>query len=194
MAALGHGSQIEMVQDGISQRQAELQRVADVLAREAQRFKRISGWVRVLLIVCGALAASQSVFEQAFAGYKEYAFLAFAFLGVSITTLAGLEAAFKFEGKGAELALLAAGCHSTVRKTDATWYREVGLEMDEKEKIAGAMELIELQDSRLSEIQEKAAASGLNIALEVRRDYRWSGPRNDLPYAKSEEGNGPYAA
>ena len=33
------------------------------------------------------------------------------------------------------------------------------------------MQLIELQDTKLSEIQEKAAAIGVNITLEVRKIY-----------------------
>ena len=168
----GYSAKIEMLQEGISARQQELQRVADILARAAQRFRRYSGWMRVLLIVLGALAATQSSLEKAYANYGDHAFLVFTLLGVAITTLAGIEAAFKFEARGAELNLLAASCHSTVRKTDATWYKQVGIAENHEQQIAGAMALIELQDSKLSEIQEKAATAGINITLEVRSLYR----------------------
>lgn len=191
MAAYGTGSRMEMLQEGISTRQNELQRVADVLARAAQRLRRRAAVLRVLLILFGALAATQSAWEQAFTGYREHAFLVFTVLGVAITTLAGLEAAFKFEARGAELNLLAASCHSTVRKTGATWYRQVGITSNADEQINGAMSLIELQDTKLSEIQEKAAAAGVNITLEIRALYRSSEPPG------ADEGGGgrpPYAA
>ncbi len=54
------------------------------------------------------------------------------------------------------------------------------------------MSLIELQDTKLSEIQEKAATSGVNITLEIRSLYSGT----DEPYSESasNSGNGPYAA
>jgi hypothetical protein len=55
MAAHGEGSKVEMLQEGISARQQELQRVADILARAAQKFRRNAAWIRVLLILCGGL-------------------------------------------------------------------------------------------------------------------------------------------
>lgn len=172
MAMHTDGSKIDMLQKGISARQSELQRVADILARAAQAARQNARWIRVLLIVTGALAATQSAWEQSFVGYKEYSVLIFTSLGVVITTLAGLETAFKFDARGAELNLLAASCHSTVRKTDATWYKQVGIATNPDERVAGAMSLIELQDTKLSEIQEKAASSGVNITLEIRNLYR----------------------
>ena len=192
MAAHGTGSKVEMLQEGISARQQELQKVADILARAAQKYRRAAAWVRVLLILCGAIAATQSAWEQAFTGYKENAFVIFTSLGVIITALAGFEAAFKFEAKGAELNLLAASCHSTVRRTDATWYKQVGIAASPDAQVSGAMSLIELQDEKLSEIQEKAATSGVNITLEVRSLYR----DTDAPNSQGapDPSRGPYAA
>lgn len=192
MVANGSGSKIEMLQEGISARQHELQKVADILARAAQGYKRTAACVRVLLILCGALAATQTAWEQAFASYKEHGVIIFTLLGIAITVLAGLEAAFKFEARGAELNQLAASCHSTVRKTDATWYKQVGIAANYDDRVAGSMSLIELQDTKLSEIQEKAAASGVNITLEIRSLYS----RIDDPYSESAPtpGQGPYAA
>jgi hypothetical protein len=192
MAAHGEGSKIEMLQEGISTRQAELQRVASILAGAAHRFKRNAAWIRVLLIICGAFAATQSAWDQAFSAYKANSFLVFTGLGVLITALAGIESAFKFETKGAELNLLAASCHSMVRKTDATWYKQVGIAKCAEEQVAGAMSLIELQDAKLSEIQEKAATSGVNIVLEVTNLYR--GPSDGDPRGQPGTHGGTYAA
>lgn len=183
---------IEMLQEGISARQQELQRVADILAKAAQGYRRYAGFIRVGLIFFGAIAATQASWEKAFTGYAQYSFIIFTLLGVIVTTLAGLEAAFKFEAKGAELNLLAASCHSTVRRTDATWYKQVGTATNQADQLAGAMSLIELQDTKLSEIQEKAANSGVNITLAIRSLYR----TDDMPYSEDapRPHPGPYAA
>lgn len=168
MSANARGTKTEMLQEGITARQNELQRVADILARSAQKFGRYAALNRGLLIFFGACATTQGAWEKAFESYKPYEFIVFTLLGVAITTLAGIEAAFKFEAKGAELNLLAASCHSTVRKTDATWLKQVAIAPTLEEKIAGSLILIELQDTKLSEIQEKAATSGVNLTLEIR--------------------------
>ncbi len=182
---------IEMLQEGIAARQEELQRVADILAKAAQKYRIYAGCIRVGLIFFGAVIATQSSWEKAFPAYKEYSFITFTFLGVIVTTLAGLEAAFKFESRGAELNLLAASCHSTVRKTDATWYKQVGIASNLNDQVSGAMSLIELQDTKLSEIQEKAASSGVNVTLEIRKLYR----NSEAPYSESGQSpDRPYAA
>ncbi len=184
-------SSIEMLQEGIAARQQELQRVADILARAAQKYRVNAGLIRIGLIFFGAVIATQSAWEKALPAYKDYSFITFTLLGVLVTTLAGLEAAFKFESKGAELNLLAASCHSTVRKTDATWYKQVGIAANGADQITGAMSLIELQDTKLSEIQEKAAGSGVNVTLEIRSLYR----TDDMPYSEdAPHRNRPYAA
>ncbi len=184
-------STIEMLQEGISARQQELQRVAAVLAKAAQKYRLYAGYIRAGLIFFGAVAATQGSWDKAFVGYKDYSFIIFTILGVIITTLAGLEAAFKFEAKSTELNLLAASCHSTVRKTDATWYKQVGIATNPTDQISGAMSLIELQDTKLSEIQEKSANSGVNITLEIRSLYR----TEDMPYSEGAPSQRqPYAA
>lgn len=168
MSANARGTKVEMLQQGITARQDELQRVADILAKSARKSTRYASINRGALIFFGACATTQGAWEKAFDGYAPYQFVVFTLLGVIITTIAGIEAAFKFEAKGAELNLLAASCHSTVRTTDATWLRQVAIASTPEEKIAGSLSLIELQDTKLSEIQEKAATSGVNLTLEIR--------------------------
>jgi len=163
-----------MLQAGISDRQRELQRVADVLARAAHKIQWRGAAIRVFLIILGAITATQGALDKLNPAFKDVSGLIFLLLGVLIAALAGIDTAFKFETKGAELNLLAASCHATVRQTDSAWYKQVGIEEDAAKQVAGAMQLIELQDTRLSEVQERAANSGVNIALEVRKLYRSS--------------------
>jgi hypothetical protein len=165
-------SKSAMLQNGIQARQSELQRVADVLARTAYDIKRRGTIIRIMLIVLGSVVATQGAIEKI--DLLPHAAVTFLFLvfGVVIAALAGIETAFKYESRGAELNSLAASCHSIVRQADATWYKQVGIQEDEAARLVGAMQLIDMQDEKLSEVQEKAAANGVNIALEVRRQYR----------------------
>ena len=191
---------IQKLQSGINERQAELQRVADVLAREAHRLRRRGGLNRVILIALGAITATQSGLEQLSLVPKTYLGLIFLVLGVLIAVIAGIEAAFKFESKGAELTALAASCHSMVRQTDSAWYRQVGIEDDPEKQKQGALQVIELQQAKLDEAQEKAAALGVNIALEVRRPHnkalrRYGGDDDDDDDQPNREiARRPYAA
>ncbi len=157
-------NKLVMLQEGVSTRQQELEHTAGLLASAAHQYQRLAATIRLLLIICGALATTQAAWEQAIPGYKEHGICYFyLYLGVCITILAGIEAAFKFETKGAELNLLAASCHSMVRRSDASWYKLVGVAVTDEDKVSGALALIELQDNKLSEIQEKAANAGVNI-------------------------------
>jgi hypothetical protein len=163
-------TKISMLQTGIRTRQLELQRVADVLARSAYDTKKKGTLIRVMLIVLGSLVATQGAIEKIDVLPHSLVTVLFLVIGVVIAALAGIETAFKYESRGADLISLAASCHSIVRRTDATWYKQVGIQENETDKLAGAMQLIDMQDEKLSEVQEKAAANGVNIALAIRRD------------------------
>lgn len=169
---------IKHLQSGINERQSELQRVADVLAKEAHRLRRRGGLNRVILIALGAMSATQAGIEKLAIIPETYLSLFFLAVGVLVAVIAGIEAAFKFESKGAELTALAASCHSMVRQTDSAWYRQVGIEEDGEKQVQGALQVMELQQSKLDEVQEKAAALGVNIALEVRRQHNKALPRS----------------
>lgn len=188
---------IRHLQAGIDERQSELQRVADVLTKEAHRLRRHGGLNRVILIALGAMSATQAGFEKLGIISETYLSLFFLVIGVLVAVIAGVEAAFKFEGKGAELTALAASCHSMVRQTDSAWYRQVGIEEDSEKQVQGALQVMELQQSKLDEVQEKAAALGVNIALEVRKQHNKALPTSsddddDMPV--NDGSSRPYAA
>src|SRR6185503_14342333 len=106
---------IERLQSAIGDRQKELHRVADTLVQSAYILRRRGAVLRVLLIVFGALTAAQGTVNQLQAVPAGVSGVVFLVLGVSIAALAGIETAFKFESRGAELNSLAATCHSMVR-------------------------------------------------------------------------------
>lgn len=157
------------LQAAISERQRELQKAADILARKAQNHIFTSRTLKTVLIVLGAVSASQGAFEKFLAPHEVLIGITFMVMGITIASVAGVEAAFKYEARAAELNMLAATCHSTVRLTDAMWHKNVGLQEEEEKRLQGAMSLIELQNAKLSEIQERAATLSVNLILAIRQ-------------------------
>lgn len=162
--------EFEMIQGSIMDRQRELHHVADALAKEANRLSKYSNYAKVLLVFLGALAATQGAISRIMDGSGSGAVMsivAYTVIGLVIATIAGLEAAFKLENRAAELTLLAASCQSTIRTVDSQWQKEIGT-VEENQKLPAARRLLDTQDSKLAEIQERAAKAGVNITLEVR--------------------------
>lgn len=157
---------IERLQEAINARQAELHAVADILTRAAQRKTHRSAMTKVAIVVLGAAAATNGAAVQ-IAGQATWVVLLYTCIGLAIATVGGLDAAFKVNERAVELTILAAVCQSTTRDIDTGWHREVGSAYGEQREVA-AQHLIETQDARLTEVQDRAARLGVNIALEVR--------------------------
>jgi hypothetical protein len=63
--------------------------------------------------------------------------------------------------------VLAADCHSTSRATHDSSIKNVEIGSDRLAQIEGAKSLIDVQDSKLGEIQARAAAIGINLTLDI---------------------------
>lgn len=161
---------MRILQDGITQRQHELHNIATILAQTAKRESNLAAIGRVVTIVFGALAATNGAATSLFGEKSITTIIVYTAVGLIIAAVGGLEAAFKFEGKSAELKLLAALCQSTIWQIDSDWQKTVGTTEGE-EKILAARQLLDKQDKSLSDIQTRAAQLGVNIALEVRELY-----------------------
>jgi hypothetical protein len=161
-------SKFRLIQAGINDRQNELHRVADILARAAQHAGRRASWGKVVLIFLGAFAATKGAADQ-IAGKDSLATIViYTVAGLLIATIAGLEAAFKLDSRSTELKLLAADCQSTLRKIDSQWQKEIGTSEDTGERIAAARRLLDAQDAKLEDIQVRAARLQINVTQEVR--------------------------
>jgi hypothetical protein len=157
----------DRLQRGISDRQRELHHAADIIASAAQHQRRLSASSKVIIIILGAFAATSGAATQ-IAGEKSIPVtIVYTIIGLLIAAVAGIETAFKFGDRGAELTVLAAVCQSALREVDSRWKKEVGPTSGD-ERISAQEELLDVQDQKLSEIQEKAARLNVNIALELR--------------------------
>src|SRR3954453_16199834 len=109
------------LQSGINARQQELQIVTDLLAKEAQKMATLASIIKVSLILLGAFVATREVANQILGTSNLAPIIIYTVIGLLITILAGLEAAFKWEGKSTELRTLAALCQATLRQVDSQW-------------------------------------------------------------------------
>ncbi len=162
---------IETLQSGINDRQQELHGVTDILAKSARQLSRRGMVSKVILVLLGALVATRETATQIFGSSNNGAAVTYALLGTAVAVVAGLDAAFKWDTRGAELTALAARCQAAIRSVDSRWHRQVGSATGD-EQAAGALDLLEIQDERLAEAQERAAALGVNLTVEVRQLHR----------------------
>jgi hypothetical protein len=160
-----------LLQRGILARQDELRQVASFLAKKARRYTFISRTLKTVLIVLGAMLAAQGAASNVFTGYHVPIGATSMIFGVVISCVAGIEAAFKYDSRSAELNVLATFCHSIVRLTDASWQKNVAIQTDWPSKRRGALALIETQNAKLTEIQARAAS--LEVVLPRFQDSRY---------------------
>jgi hypothetical protein len=185
---------MDQLQGSINERQDELHSVTTILANKAARRARWATASKVIVIALGAFEATKSAADQ-FLGEKSHlAMITYTLVGLMIATVAALEAAFKNEVTAAELTLLATAGQSTVRQVDSRWQREIG-GVSGDGSVEAALSLIELQDAKLTELQEKAAKLGVNITLEVRKlVQRDAGAATASAGASGVEPTRPYSA
>jgi HEAT repeat protein len=160
--------QMRMLQGSISARQEELHNVTDTLAAAAHRVGQRAIASRVALVFLGALVATRETANQIFGGDTLGVVVLFTLAGLVIAVIAGLEAAFKWENNAAELRTLAATCQSTLRQVDSQWQKQIGTAPSDERRIDAARQLLDVQDSKLAEVQQQAARFGVNITLAVR--------------------------
>ena len=156
----------DKLQRGINERQSELHSVAKILATSAGQQRRWSAISKILIVVLGAVAATSGTAARVAGVNSIFVTVFYAAIGLLIATVGGIEAAFKFGDRGAELTVLAAACQSTLREVDSRWRKEVS-PVTGFERVQAEQDLLDIQDQELSDVQTKAAKLGVNITLSV---------------------------
>jgi hypothetical protein len=165
---------LRSIQNGIQERQEELHRLADILARVASKKGRQAAVARVATIVLGAFVATNAVATKLWGNENSLVVVVYALAGLVIAAASGMEAAFKVEARAAGLRALAAKCQGTIWQIDSEWRKSVGApdtDSYEAGRLKSARALLDRQDQVLGDVQVKAADLGENITLEVRSLY-----------------------
>lgn len=158
---------MQSLQNGISDRQKELNNLVSILGYKAYRMQNTSNLLRICTILLSAITTARGVADKILGIDSAASLLAFTAVGIVTTAAIGIETAFKFEKRAADLNMLSASCQATVIAVDSEWRKNIGSIADSDLRKA-ARELLTLQDTKLAEIHQKGAAAGMNITLAVR--------------------------
>lgn len=162
------GNYRDTLQTAISVRQEELNRVATILAYNAEKFSYRWTSSKVAVIALGALAAAKGKFDKLLSADNSFNLIFFTAIGLLVAIITGLETTFKYEGKTIELKILAAECHSTARQIDTLWFQKISLAPSDTDFKTEAVQLLEIQDNKLADIQTRATKIGINLTFQIK--------------------------
>jgi hypothetical protein len=152
----------------IDDRQKDLNDTLLTLEKDAARDSGRAKNIRVSIIFLGAFAATKAVADQVVSkDYASVVTISYSLVGLLIATLAGIEAAFGFQKRAADLRILAAECNSCNLDIDCKIPQDPDAPI--ADRIIAARELLDLQNKTLKEIQGKAAGIGVNITRKIRK-------------------------
>jgi hypothetical protein len=160
----------ENLQTAINIRQEELNRVATILANNAQKFSLKWTGSKVAVIALGALAATKGTFDKLLSADNTFNLIFFTSIGLLVAIITGLETTFKYESKTIELKILAAECHSTARQIDTLWFQKISLAPNDTDYKTEAKQLLEIQDNKLADIQTRATKIGINLTFQIKTE------------------------
>src|SRR6516165_8811073 len=92
---------------------AILQKLSDAetaLARDAERNSLLGATGKVVLILLGAFVATKEVANQLFGASNAWNIVIYTLVGLAVSVIAGLDAAFKWTQSSSDLKSLAATC------------------------------------------------------------------------------------
>lgn len=147
----------------------------NILRIEVRKSSKRGTSIKIILIVLGALVATEGIIDQLMVDYESNRVLnnivlvVFTLIGLSISILAGFEAAFKYAEKAAGLRMLSGQIQGNLR--DSMSESAFSFYMPKfEEAMISLRQTIKEQNKKLSQIYEKAATFGLDLASEVRSE------------------------
>lgn len=162
---------LDALRRDIDLHQDELNATLIAIENAAKQQSRSGRVLKVVTIVLGAVSVTREVADKVFSvadKSNKWIIGIYALVGLTITAIASVLAAFKYEERGADFKVLAAKCNALVLEID----RQIPKKEDtapEQDQILFARKLIDFQIQKISEIQGEAAKNGLNITRVVRR-------------------------
>jgi hypothetical protein len=155
--------------DYIRARRDALTNLDHAFTYAAQRMGRYSSIVTVLVIILGASVSTKAVADQVFGVVNSFDFVIYAVLGAFITILTGLESAFKWSSKSAELRGLATECRKSRYAIDTDLRRLLeNVSENRQAQLNTAIAVLENANSELYRLENEGAKLGVDI------------PRDDL--------------
>jgi hypothetical protein len=141
----------------------ELEDIGIKLAKKAQNYTIVSLIIKVLVIFLGAFIATREVANQILGVSNIANVIIYAIVGLLIATVTGLDAAFKWENRSAELRTLVTACRTTTRKISSDLTTILAAKTSKGNSSEKELtKILNSLDSTLTEIQTKAASLGVD--------------------------------
>jgi hypothetical protein len=144
----------------VENRMYELREVQGLLAKRARRFSRYSTFVKVSVIILGALVATKETISVVVGTSNTISIVGYTLAGVLIAVFTGLEATFGWGTKSGKLAALAVLCRETRQRVEV---ESVQIASQENADANLALEkLLDRLMTKLQEIRNETVGSGFN--------------------------------
>jgi hypothetical protein len=151
--------------------QKQLETLTMILAERASQLTQRSNYLRISVIILGALIASREASEKILQR-PNWVVGVYAFIGILTAIVGGILATFKLETRAAELKVLAAASLTVTEQLKTKWKRVLCVE-DGEEQVGLAIETLESQDKQTSDVLSKAVAH-TNVTSKILRERRKS--------------------
>jgi hypothetical protein len=158
---------MESLQSGINDRQRDLRDLVNILGKKSHDMQRFSNWMKVMTIVLSAVLTAKGVSDKIVGAEAAAPLVYFTAIGILNTALLGIEAAFKFEKRAADINTMSASCQGAMIAVDSQWRKEIGSISDSDLRKA-AREILTIQDKALTEAHQKAASLGIHLTIAQR--------------------------
>lgn len=152
---IAHQAQTALIY--VRERRTDLQTTGFVLSKYAHRMSQYSSIATVAVIVLGAFVGTKAVMDRILGPASTLNVLIYAFTGLLIAVLSGLESTFKWNSKSAELRNIAAKCRRSEHAID------VGLRKIQKHDLKAATALLKQVDEELDAIECEASKIGVDL-------------------------------
>ncbi len=162
-----NAQQISNLQDFIRQGEQELTDIDTILAASAGTQSLLARSARIIIIVSGAVAATNGTASKLFGENNITTAVVYAVIGVIIATIGGIEAAYKFDSKSASLKNLCTKCRDYISEVETDWTLSVCAQ-DGEERYNEEKKLVEKTEKFLHDIRTKATDLGVNLELKER--------------------------
>jgi hypothetical protein len=158
---------MQSLQNGINDRQKDLRELVNILGKKSHDMQRLSNWMKVVTIVLSAVLTAKGVSDKILGSDAAAALISFTAIGILNTALLGVEAAFKFEKRAADINTMSASCQAAMITVDSQWRKQIG-SISDSDLRSAARDILTMQDQALTEAHQKAASLGIHLTIAQR--------------------------
>jgi hypothetical protein len=140
----------------------EYWRIGALVASDAASSRWWAIWLRIVAISLSAVTAAKGAFDTLAGVDNSCVLLTFTAIGIITTIVLGIETAFKFEKRSAELGALGSKIATAHRKLETNWLA-LAANKDDTARFEQKRDLLQRDDEAISELYAESPAAGFNL-------------------------------